>query len=171
MATSTMDALLQAYADLDLIPFLYNTCYGGYAFTDEFMERLNERRVAAGLEPYQSSYSISYGTRHRYDPMITGLFQEMGSVNVCEPYSKIAIEWIPKEFIERAEINEYDGKECVNVNIQEIYSEILKEFLKEWASNGNLRVEELNRRYERVKSMAFRYREFQRERMELRRVK
>ena len=150
---------MESYADLDLIPFLYNTCYGGYDFSDTFMERLNTLCIETGKPPYSSSYDLDRYTL-RSDPMITSLFQEMGSEKASSACSDIQIKWIPRAFEDYVGINEHDGKEGVYVIESNLYKDLLKKFLREWKENPSLTVADLDDRYTNLEATLKRYHEF-----------
>jgi hypothetical protein len=158
---------MEAYSDLELVPFLYNTCYGGYGFSREFMTRLNERRAAAGFD--QIKYDIDLQRKkYRSDPMITTLYQEMGSEAASGDFAQLTCDWIPKEFLPYVDIHEYDGTESVGVPILEVEADLLRAFLSEWKKNPELDVDDLNQRYETLQGKWKRYTQYRDEKYGLR---
>jgi hypothetical protein len=149
---------MEAFADLELVAVLYNDCYGIFSFSDTFLERLNERRVAAGMKGITNLEASRWELRS--DPVVVKLYNEMGSAAASGSAAKLGIEWIPKEFLDNIEILEYDGEETVGIPILDVYAHLLREFLEEWKRNSELDVAELDRRYSRVKAKYERYREF-----------
>lgn len=83
---------------------LYNTSYGGFRFSEEFVEEYNKRYPDSKIPTW--AYNLS-----RTEPNAIALFEEKGSdwsSNMC---SKIAVEEIPDDVEYR--IDEYDGMEAV----------------------------------------------------------
>lgn len=147
---------MEAYADLELVGYLFNDCYGGFSFSENFVERINAIREKAGLKPVTKYYD------DRTDPEVISLFQEMGSKEASGRHAQLVLDWVPKEFLPYTSISEYDGQENVCIPPEEIYADVLKQFLSEWEKDSTLGVEELNRRYKRIKDKYARYQEFMR---------
>ena len=145
---------MEAYSDLELVGYLYNDCYGGFSFSEKFVERINAIRKETGLKP------LSKHSQERTDPTVISLFQEMGSKGASGNYAQLVLDWIPKEFLPYTTVSEYDGEENVCISSAEIYADVLKGFLSDWEKDSTLGVEELNRRYRRAKEKYERYQEF-----------
>jgi hypothetical protein len=152
------------YDDLDLIGYLYNACYGGFSFSEEFVRRMNEKRVAAGMETETDTWKFTEYSNERVDPMVIELYQELGSEASSGYYSQIHITWIPREFLKYVDVHDYDGTESVRVDFKDLDSDLLKNFLEEWKANPTLTVEDLNQRYTVAKEKVARYKEYQKER-------
>jgi hypothetical protein len=145
---------MEAFADLNLIGYLYNTCYGGFGFSEKFIERLNEIRKEAGLEPVTPTYE------GRTDDMVIALFQEMGPSEASGPFASLKLAWVPDVFLEHVYVNEYDGKESISIVDSEVYTKILKTFLEERRRNPSLTLDDLEARYENAKTKLARYSEY-----------
>ena len=146
------------YADLDLVGYLYNACYGGFGFSKTFIERLNERRTQAGLEPVTNHYApYASNMKGRTDPIAVQLFEEMGSKASSDSYSRIHIRKFPREFLKYVDTNEYDGKESVYLDRTQIYTGLLKEFVEEFRADRSTPASELERRYAMTEGILARY--------------
>lgn len=97
---------------------IYNTCYGGFNFSNEFVEEFNNRNTerATHLE-----------TRHeeRTDPSVIALFEEKGSEWSSGRHSKLDIMNIPDDV--EFTVEEYDGIETITWSIPK--DEIIKDLL------------------------------------------
>lgn len=99
--------------------FLYNTSYGGFDFTDEFIKIFNHR--------YNENY-LNIFDFQRDDPRIIELIKEVRSNIIIEPsYSKISAKSFPIKYKGFIQINEYDGKECIYIDYNSYF---IKKFLK-----------------------------------------
>lgn len=87
---------------------LYNTCYGGFNFSKQFVEEFNKRHPdrPKKLEKWHDE---------RIDPDIIALYEEKGSVWSSGVCSNLDIEEIPDDVEFR--IREYDGMESVSWSI------------------------------------------------------
>ena len=150
------------YADIDLVGFLFNSCYGGFHFSKAFMERVNERRVAAGKSPYKSEYEASYSTE-RSDPDVVATYLELGRKESSGRHASISITWIPREFLDTVDIHEYDGTELVGIDFTLVKANLLETFLTDWKQDPSISVKELDQRYTSFKEKKERYNTFQTE--------
>lgn len=100
-----------------MIEYLYNNCYGGFAFSEEF-EKEFDRRF-----PEKAHILLRYGNEKRYDPDVVALWKEMGN-KASAPYSKIVSKLVPEKYIQDVEVTEYDGMESVCVDWSHIYTDI-----------------------------------------------
>lgn len=149
---------MKEYADLELVGYLFNTCYGGFSFSDEFQGAYNERRKQAGLEPIELSY---YGTNEeRSDPMIVQLYQEFGSKKASGHCSRLSLYWVPKDLLDYVDKHEYDGTESVGVDSSQIYTKLLKDFMEKYENDKTITLEELYKQYTNIKAKIARHREF-----------
>lgn len=153
--TAITKNIIEEYADLELVGILYNTSYGGFSFSKKFIEILNERRKEANIKPIKSLYYDQ-----RKDPMAVALFQELGSKESSGRHANIEIDWVPKEFQDSATISEYDGDESVCIHNDAFYANLLRKFLSDWKEKPELKVEDLDREYTRLKNKFDRYSEF-----------
>ncbi len=149
------------YADLDLVGYLYNACYGGFGFSKTFIERLNERRAQAGLEPVADHYApYASNVKGRTDPMVVQLFEEMGSKASSDSYGRIHIRKFPRRFLDYMDTSEYDGKETVYLDHSRIYQRLLKEFVDDFRADPTLSAAELERRYAMTEATLARYEQY-----------
>ena len=103
---------------------LYNNCYGGFSFSNEFMEEVKKRYPELKLDYYVSH-------KLRSDPRILEVFEEFGSGRSSGPYSKIKVREIPDNV--EYDIHDYDGMESVGWDIptETIINDLLKILRKE----------------------------------------
>lgn len=87
---------------------LYNTRYGGFSFSKEFVEEFNKRHP-------DRKPSLTKWNADRTDPDIIALFEEMGSEWSSGRCAILAIEEIPDDV--EYDIHEYDGQEDVTWDI------------------------------------------------------
>lgn len=87
---------------------LYNTCYGGFNFSERFVDEFNKRHPdrPKKLESWHDE---------RTDPDVIALFEEKGSVWSSGAYSNLDMEEIPDDVEFR--VREYDGMESVSWTI------------------------------------------------------
>ena len=145
---------MDAFSDLNLVGYLYNSCYGGFGFSEEFQTKLNERRVAAGKEP------IEYFREERTDPMYIELFNELGSKRSSDWAARLTMRYFPEAFLKYVLVNEYDGRESPSIVYSEIYEDLMKGFFSEREKNPELTLEELEQRYKTMNAMIARYKEY-----------
>lgn len=102
---------------------LYNTCYGGFNFSKQFVEEFNKRHP-------DRPKKLEEWHEERIDPNIIALFEEKGSVWSSGAYAKLDMDEIPDDVEFR--IHEYDGMEAVAWSIpkDEIIQDLL-DILKE----------------------------------------
>lgn len=96
---------------------LYNTCYGGFSFSDEFIVELNRR--------FPEKRAEAHAFELRTDPEAIALFEELGPVRSSGPHSSLKIRNIPDGM--DWDIDEYDGKESIQWDLPK--NKILKEFI------------------------------------------
>lgn len=135
----------EKYSELELVGYLFNRCYGGYTVSQAFLDRLNEIRREAGLEP-KEAHELEHHSM-RFDPLVVKTFQELGSEKASGVYARIHIKWFPRSFLNYLNWKETDGKESINIDVPRALARILEDFLREWKENPSLQVEELNTRY------------------------
>ena len=108
---------------MDTIQILYNTCYGGFKFSDVFAFELGNRiREAVG-----HSYKHY---RYRDHPEAIKLFLEKGSEWSSDSCSKLKIKEIPIYLKDYYDIHEYDGKEYVDINIHRAIADATDTYLE-----------------------------------------
>jgi hypothetical protein len=142
------------YEDLNLVGYLYNTCFGGFFFSDEFEEEYKKRCEAVGKSP------MPYAGQDRADPIAVALFQEWGPERSSGDCSKLKLYWVPQDLLAYASEHEYDGKESVRVSAPNAYAFLLKTFLDDYEKNPSLSVADLKARHEEMSKKFRRFREF-----------
>jgi hypothetical protein len=144
----------EKYLDLDLVGFLYNTSYGGFAFSKEFLEAVSKRDGVPRLKGWE------WRQETRWDPSVISTFLELGSKASSGDFAKLEIKWIPRSMLDYVEIDEYDGKETVGVNFMAIAKYLLEDFLVDWRRDTSLTVGVLDKRYREMKEKEKRYLDF-----------
>ena len=97
---------------------LYNTCYGGFGFSKEFIEEFNNRHT-------ERIHRLEAWHEERIDPDVITLFEEKGSEWSSGIHSKLKLMEIPDDV--EFHIQEYDGTEEVSWSIPK--DEIIKQLL------------------------------------------
>jgi len=106
---------------MEEIGVLFNICYGGFGFSNEFKEEYKKR---TGKEPDYNRYSFE-----RHDEEAVKLFLEKGSDWSSAEYAKIDILYIPKGMIKYYRVSEYDGNERVILHIHKAIVDKTKEYI------------------------------------------
>ena len=86
---------------------LYNTCYGGFNFSNKFVAEFNRR--------FPDKAITSYDEGCRSDPDAVALFEELGSEESSGHYAELSVMEIPDDV--NWSIREYDGRESVQWDI------------------------------------------------------
>lgn len=121
---------------IEYVDFVYNASYGGFGFSDAFLEEFEKRH--GDEDPELCT---------RWDPKVVSLVQEMGK-KANGDCSKLAFVVVPKELVDYIDISEYDGCESVEINYDLIYRELMKE-----TYDGNSLTDAIKRRYERIQML------------------
>ena len=133
-----------------MIKILYNNCYGGFNFSDEFVAEYKRRKGedigARGRLYYNGLDSM------RCDPVVVAIFEEFGSERSSGPTAALELYEIPAIFARYWEIDEYDGDETVRVNINDAYADVLHAYM---GSGDHVALE---RQYRAITSAAARWR-------------
>jgi len=93
------------------IEILYNTSYGSWGISDKAMELYKLRNVN-----YNSMELISDEELSRTDPILIQIYNEFGD-EMNTKNCKIRIKKIPKKYENYYYISEYDGKECIEIDL------------------------------------------------------
>lgn len=109
---------------------LFNICYGGFVFSDLF---INEFEKEFGDKINKHNYNL------RDDPRAITLFNKLGSETSSGKHSKLKIVYLPNELKEYYYVSEYDGKEDVHVEFDQIYEKLLLEALDESADRTKIK--------------------------------
>jgi hypothetical protein len=108
---------------MEKVGILFNKCYGGFSFSEQFALELGERIGEAIGHAYKHH-------RYRDHPEAVKLFEEKGSKWSSGDCSTLDIEYIPIFMKEYYTISEYDGQESVNINVNLAIVDRLDEYLE-----------------------------------------
>ena len=158
------------FSDLELVGFIYNEKYGGFCYSEKFIECLNKKRVEKGLEKLlDTPYELSFKRSFRFDPLSIEVFNELGSEESSGSASTLNIKWFPKVFIEFVRIDEYDGEETLFIDTHKIYSQMLENFFeggkggRDGIENANLNsIQDLKSKYFETKLLLSKYFDYRR---------
>ena len=105
----------------DLIPVLYNTCFGGFHLSKEAIRIYGERSGATNL----SSFNLP-----RTDSVLAEVVKELGDAanGMC---SSIKTLYVPRQYKNFVSISEYDGLESVSVDFARYKLQRIVEAIKE----------------------------------------
>jgi hypothetical protein len=124
------------------IEILYNIQFGGWGITKKAEELY---KLKKGID---DSLDLNfYDLEYRTDPILIEIYKELGD-EFDDKYSKTRIKKIPKKYKNYYEIEEYDGKECVQIDytkymLDTIYTKI-KEIIESPDSN-NIKIHEIEK--------------------------
>lgn len=110
------------------IKILYNDCYGGFAFSQPFLDEF-KARTGRTLETYKALFRIGPESI-RCDPTSIAIFEERGSEWCSGQHSALEMREIPAIFANYWEIDEYDGNETVRVNVDSALADCLETFME-----------------------------------------
>ena len=105
------------------IRILYNDCYGGFSFSPELEAAYKERTGRSLPNKYMGPASV------RCDPVVLELFERLGSERASGMHSVLAVREIPALFEHYWSIEDYDGNETVQVDVNEAYADALHLFM------------------------------------------
>lgn len=91
------------------IEVIYNSCYGGFSFSEDFVKFVNER---SGIEIDEYIYNRD-DRDIRSDPEIIALVREFGLEKAAGRAAKLVIQKIPPFYAWK--ITEYDGLEHIKI--------------------------------------------------------
>ena len=145
---------MDTYTDLNLVGYLYNICYGGFGFSDEFKKQYNEK-YAKGDDK-----KLRYLDGERTDPDVVALFNELGADVSSGDFADLTIRYFPEEFLKYVDLIEYDGLERVCICKSKVYEALLKNFMEERKKNPELTLDDLEDRYTSTTTKLQRYNEY-----------
>jgi len=99
----TPDPLILNMPTPDSIPLVINVCYGGFGLSKE------------GAELYDK-LSKHHVSLDRFDPVLIQVIETLGVKANCN-YSKLGIVYIPGKFRDCIKIDEYDGLESIEIDL------------------------------------------------------
>ena len=121
------------------IEILYNAYYGGFSYSDEFVELYNKTYNA----------NINWFDEYlRYDPKIIEVYKLLGMERSSGVGSKLELIKIPKLLEDSIIINEYDGWESVSVLLDISFSNNVYKAMM----NDSCNLETLNKIYNDINS-------------------
>lgn len=98
---------------------LYNTCYGGFGFSHDFINEFNRRY------PEEEPINSEHDEERRSDPKVIQLFEIMGSSLASGHYASLNVKTIPDGV--QWSVSEYDGMERIKWDIPK--DEIIRELI------------------------------------------
>lgn len=107
------------------IKILYNNCYGGFGFSEEF-EAAYKERTGKNINHY---IVICVSKSIRTDPIAIDLFEKLGSERASAENASLKVREISALFERYWTIEDYCGDETVHVNINEAYADILHHYM------------------------------------------
>jgi hypothetical protein len=110
----------------DAIKVIYNDCYGGFGFSEQFA---TEYEKQAGV-PLNEEKRLYHLRDLRMDPVAIKILEEKGTEWSSGPYSHLIVATIPAIFEKYWEIDESDGNEAVRVGISDALADILDTFME-----------------------------------------
>ena len=113
----------------DKIEIMFNSCHGGFGFSDAAMNAYRQTKELEDAEPVS-----------RHDPLMVQIVKDMG-FEANGRHSFICIRSIPAKFENYYEIIEYDGMESVHIRYSEYKVDAAKVILKDAQLSEAERVE------------------------------
>jgi len=121
-------------------PLLINKCYGGFSLSEEAKSLLQ-------IEPDE------YGEYVRHDENLISTVLELGLDKSSESWSKLAMVYVPEEFLNYYLITEYDGCESVNLDYTKYLMEKLDLILHVDKKDNEEKLLQINYIYSYVKKI------------------
>ena len=106
---------IETVEDIKLVEYMYCAQYGGFAFSDEFLEEYEQR--------YGKPFDY-YDYNNRSDQDAIALFKERGQLGTClrqsvKPYKlvcRIELAKVPLMYLDYIIVHEYDGLERLSID-------------------------------------------------------
>lgn len=130
---------IQHFMERDMTKIILNKCYGGFSFSDEFIDEFEKLYKSDFTElfymgVYDPSKDKTHNNKHihtRYDPRIIDLFEKMGGNSKCAgKYAQLEVLPIPTPLLKYMFIEEHNGYENVGFKISQMYKEILDNIIE-----------------------------------------
>lgn len=129
---------------LKLRKILINTCYGGFGFSKQFLETYELKAAERGVESLLNTDKYTWDTiKVRSDPLILEVFEELGSQASSDAFAKLKTKEILESDLEFVKIEEYDGKESIQIDPGAFYQTTLMAFLAEHKNDTLVDITEL----------------------------
>jgi hypothetical protein len=110
------------------IKILYNDCYGGFNFSEEFAAAY-KARTGQDVNSFERRYRVGPNSV-RCDPVAVELFERLGAEKSSGRHASLAVREIPALFERYWSIDEYDGSESVCVRVDEAYADLLHQYME-----------------------------------------
>jgi hypothetical protein len=125
----------------ELIPILYNSCYGGFMITEKALNEYNKRRLLIDInfKNITSCFLIE-----RNDSILNEIYREFDAKDFNVKYSFIKTHYIKKEYEKYYNINEYDGLESVGINLNQYKLDKIKEIIYNINLSNDIKIEKIN---------------------------
>lgn len=114
---------------MSAIPVLYNNCYGGFCFSDEF-EAEYTRRTGRPINTEKRLFRLCGPESIRCDPVAVTIFREMGSEWSSGRNAAIELTEVHPIFEHYWTIEESEGDEFVRVCVSDALADILDDFME-----------------------------------------
>jgi hypothetical protein len=99
----------------EYIRVLYNSCYGGFALSEEAVDEFNKLSDKPLIRKYISKHDINMRT----NPIMLRIYDTLGTKRFSGNYSNILIENINYIYKDYISISEYDGFEIIKIKYHE----------------------------------------------------
>lgn len=113
---------------MSTIKVIYNDCYGGFAFSEEFLAAFKER-TGRTLDIHKELLHLGPNSI-RCNADAIALLEEKGAEWSSGTNSYLAIREFPAVFANYWEIDEYDGNETVRVAVAEALADVLDTYME-----------------------------------------
>jgi hypothetical protein len=111
--------------DIEFVEILYNSCYGGYGYSDEFCNYYNNLTNSCIAKFDMSSIE------DRMDPNIIYTFKQLGSSKSSSNSANLKVTVVPKGLLNYVKMSEYDGREKISIDYDRAYRDLLETIMKE----------------------------------------
>ena len=142
----------------ETFPVLYNSCYGGFGYSQKAVEEYNKRLPAGATEIDVTvgngifSRTLCQGTKkedgsdqkfvwdiERGDPLMVQICLELGDEANAQ-YAKIAIKEVSRKFEKHYVIGEYDGLEQVQIDFKRYQLDKIKRIVNDDSISSEVKV-------------------------------
>jgi len=124
----------------ELIPILFNNCYGGYMISEKALNEYNKRKLKLD-EKFIKITNCSF--IKRIDPILFNIYKEFDPKDFNVNYSLITHQYIKKIYEKYYTINEYDGLECVGININQYKLDKIEEIINDTIKSQDEKIENI----------------------------
>lgn len=103
---------------------LINQQYGGFTFSDEFMELLTT--MYPNKYDYDKQIDYCACSNYRKDENVIQIFREKGSEWCSGKYTKLVLKEIPDDIFDYIRVGEYDGYESLSIDWEKAFYQLAK---------------------------------------------